>query len=654
MPTDPPYIFVSKRNARKIWQLNKSDLSQVAESPRSLGPIYCFTEDSEYLYYLGCDWLAEIPFPQFFNSLWKVRKSDMTIVLKSYMKFVNVLAMVCDDEFIYFPISLERLDSRFSGLARNIAKMRKSNFEIVATSHIYGEYIFALAQDNAFLYVGGTHVLFITEGTAYPNVGEIWKIRKSDLHTEKRSPIYLAKTLAIAVDNDFVYAGGNKFRDLGPEFPTAGISCVLKLNISNLEIVSECQPYGEQVLALVCDDDFVYCGGVNYIYRERPVGDPFTYNFFKQLWVELASSGMIGRAVDKVWKIRKSDMTALAESDEYGGYITSLVVDSTYIFVGGTLNRKVWKMLKHGLHVIAESLNFGSDIYALAEDSEFIYAAGEPNNIVRKIRKSDMLIVAYSNDYGSGIYALSQDEDFIYCGGYFTNVVWKIRKSDMNTVVESGFYIPGLCGIVNDEFYVYAVGYFYHKVVKLRKDDLHLVSESPDYGAQLTSICESGFYVYAAGMDTRKVWQILKSDMSLAEESDAYPGNIFALANDDDYVYCGGGGSRTIWKIRKLDMEKIAESVNYGGTIFAIALKGEYVLCGGNGCNKVSEFLLSDLSLFATSIPFSAEIKAIATDANFIYCAGLFRIIFKLEQSGLSKIAESASHGGDILCLTSK
>ena len=61
-------------------------------------------------------------------------------------------------------------------------------------------------------------------------------------------------------------------------------------------------------------------------------------------------------------------MAKVAESDDYGGTIRALAQDNSYIYVGGETTKKVYKLNKSNLSKVAES-DYGGTIYNCSDDN---------------------------------------------------------------------------------------------------------------------------------------------------------------------------------------------------------------------------------------------------------------------------------------------
>ena len=53
-----------------------------------------------------------------------------------------------------------------------------------------------------------------------------------------------------------------------------------------------------------------------------------------------------GYTTSRVYKLNKSDLSKVAESIDYGGYIYSITSDDNYLYVGGATTNKVYKLHK--------------------------------------------------------------------------------------------------------------------------------------------------------------------------------------------------------------------------------------------------------------------------------------------------------------------
>jgi hypothetical protein len=271
-----------------------------------------------------------------------------------------------------------------------------------------------------------------------------------------------------------------------------------------------------------------------------------------------------GPNVEKVWKLRKSDLAKIAESINYGGTIGAITEDDDYIYCAGYIG-KVWKLRKSDLTKVAESPAYGGNIEALTEDNDYIYCGGVTTQKVWKLNKTDLSFVAESIGHGGNIYALVEDNNYIYCAG--TNQrVWKLLKSDLSFVAQNSAPLGYLWALAQDSDYIYCAGND-QRVHKLQKSNLAQTAVSSYYGNYIEAVVVDTDYIYFSGYGTQKIWKLQKSDLVKIDESIDYGGSINALVIDTDYIYCGGEVTQTVWKLNKSDLAKVEESINYGGEI---------------------------------------------------------------------------------------
>jgi len=142
----------------------------------------------------------------------------------------------------------------------------------------------------------------------------------------------------------------------------------------------------------------------------------------------------------------------------YGGSIHAMATDDEFVYVGGRTTQTVRKLRKSDLSQVAESADYGGDIYAIAVDDNYVYVGGWETQTVKKLNKSDLSQVAESADYGGFIRAIATDDEFVYVGGEITRTVRKLRKSDLSQVVESADYGGIILAMATDDGFVYVGG----------------------------------------------------------------------------------------------------------------------------------------------------------------------------------------------------
>ena len=75
------------------------------------------------------------------------------------------------------------------------------------------------------------------------------------------------------------------------------------------------------------------------------------------------------------------DITKIMEkSDGYGGDIYAIAVDDTYVYVGGGTTRTVKKLRKSDLSQVAESASYTGHMRAIAVDDTYVYVERRPSH----------------------------------------------------------------------------------------------------------------------------------------------------------------------------------------------------------------------------------------------------------------------------------
>jgi len=123
----------------------------------------------------------------------------------------------------------------------------------------------------------------------------------------------------------------------------------------------------------------------------------------------------------------------------YGGYILAIALDDEFVYVGGVsthgvTTQTVKKLRKSDLSQVAESADYGGTIFAIATDDDFVYVGGWTTRTVKKLRKSDLSQVAESASYGGDIRAMAADNEFVYVGG-FARTVRVIENRDLIKII---------------------------------------------------------------------------------------------------------------------------------------------------------------------------------------------------------------------------
>jgi len=296
-----------------------------------------------------------------------------------------------------------------------------------------------------------------------------------------------------------------------------------------------------------------YNVGVNFIYRSATVGygGAITAIAEDDTYIYVG-----GGTTEKVNRYLKSTMAYVDQTTGYGGYIHAIVVDDTHIYVGGTTTETVRKYLKSTMAYVATTAAFGARVETIAVDDTHIYVGGlNSPSTVKRYLKSTMAYVDQTADYGGYIISLDIDDTYVYVGGATTEDVYKYQKSDMSYFDSTPGYGGTIRSIAIDDTHVYVGGVTTDKVSRYLKSTMDYIDQSPDYGGAIYSIelSADGIYVYAGGDTTDKVRRYLTEDMTLVDEGTDYGGSIYAMALDDDSVFIGGGTTQTVYKYSTFD-----------------------------------------------------------------------------------------------------
>jgi len=139
LAVDDDYIYVGGETTRKVYKLNKSNLTKVAESISYGGHIYSLAVDDTYIYVGGyATQIAD-------RKVYKLSKSNLTKVAESETYGGTIRCLALDDDYIYVG----------GYTTQKVYKLSKSNLTKVVESETYGSTIRCLALDDTYIYVGG-------------------------------------------------------------------------------------------------------------------------------------------------------------------------------------------------------------------------------------------------------------------------------------------------------------------------------------------------------------------------------------------------------------------------------------------------------------------------------------------------------------------
>ena len=88
---DNSYVYVGGDTTKKVYKLNKSDLSKAGESLDYGGSIYALVQDNNYVYVGGIT----------SKKVYKLNKSDLSKAGESVDYGGNIFALAQDDNYVY-------------------------------------------------------------------------------------------------------------------------------------------------------------------------------------------------------------------------------------------------------------------------------------------------------------------------------------------------------------------------------------------------------------------------------------------------------------------------------------------------------------------------------------------------------------------------
>lgn len=254
-----------------------------------------------------------------------------------------------DDNFVY------------AGVGRNVNKYYKSNMSFVDTIESI-DLIYSLVVDDTYLYCTGTYVKEVGGNpTAFAGV---WKINKFTM--ERIDDCSLGSVEDIAQDEDYLYCS------LAQK--------VYKIDKGSMSLVDESSSYGADILAVAVDDNFVYAGGTQptckiYQYYKSTMNKKSetakygtgTYDNIYDITFD-DNYIYVGGSTSKIKKYRISDLAKTDETD-FGG-----IVDVVHYTVSDTFQRTISGLSPGTIyHFRAYADNFDGD------DETFLTKPLEPS-----------------------------------------------------------------------------------------------------------------------------------------------------------------------------------------------------------------------------------------------------------------------------------
>jgi hypothetical protein len=287
----------------------------------------------------------------------------------------------------------------------------KSNMTKRAETASYGSTIYAITEDDNYVYAGGDSSI----SNYY-----VYQYYKSNMTIKAQTASYGGAIYSLAEDDTYIYAGGSS------------IYKVYQYWKSNMTKKAETGNYGARIRSIIADDTYIYAGG---------------------------------ETIYKVYQYWKSNLTKKAETSSYGGIIYELTQDDSYIYVGGRTPEKIFQYWKSNLTKKAESSGLGGYIYSHKQDTIHIYAVISTVNKVYQLWKSNLTKKTESLDYGDSR-SITLDGTYIYFGG-IPGIVYQCWKSNLTKKAETASYggyvfavstLYGLSSVSGDTFSYDATG----------------------------------------------------------------------------------------------------------------------------------------------------------------------------------------------------
>jgi len=244
-----------------------------------------------------------------------------------------------------------------------------------------------------------------------------------------------------------------------------------------------------------------------------------------------------------VYQFYKNNMTF---KYKFSGIISySMAQDDTYLYFsrsGG--DQDVQQYWKSNLTAKADTIMYGGSIKAIMVDSTYLYVGGDTVGQATIYFKSNMTKKTDTIDFGSTIYSMIQDENYFYLGGN-NGKLYQYYKSNMTkkTGITLGTGAGQVFGLAQDALYIYgstvATGTTF-RVQQYYKNNMTKKAETVNYGDTILTVHADGIYVYVGGWTTNKVYQYWSSNMTKKAESASYGGTINFISSTTNYYYSTG------------------------------------------------------------------------------------------------------------------
>ncbi len=213
---------------------------------------------------------------------------------------------------------------------------------------------------------------------------------------------------------------------------------------------------------------------------------------------------------DRVYKIRKSDMTTVAQSGYLNYEVQAISCDNSFVYIAQ--DQRVLELLASDLtETPKKSGYYGYAIYSLISDSNNVFIGGPTVNEVWRLVKSDLSVASKSAACAFTLYNLAADETFLFASGNTSQIVLKLRKSDLVSVDQSLAGTYKQVAVSDDVVYVINGPSNSNKISALDKADLSRVikeTQNVDFGIGINAgIAVAGAHVFASAQ-TLKLYKL--------------------------------------------------------------------------------------------------------------------------------------------------
>ncbi len=390
-------------------------------------------------------------------------------------------------------------------------------------------------------------------------------------------------------------------------------------------------------------------------------------------------------------------------------YPRAIAIDATYMYVSGN-DGSNGRIEKRALSDGSVDNGFGTSgvvtgaaastvDWSIIVDSTYIYVGGINSSNTMRIEKRKISDGTISNDFGvngvttsasasSGPYGIAKDSTYMYIVGYDWNTDWRIEKRRLSDgMVDAGFGTNGVVtgasasqyarAIAIDTTYMYVAG---TDGSDWRIEKRALSDGTVDNGfgtsgvitSDVTSdtaraIAISGSYMYVFGTDSTNHFRIEKRLLSDGTVDNGFgtsgvitgavsPANAYDIAISGSYMYVVGNDSTPSWRIEKRALSDGAVDNGFGtngvitsgnGVAQGITVDATYIYVVGYDSTpdwRIEKRALSDGAVdngFGTNGVITGDgasnaAEKIAIYATYMYVVGTDGSDWRIEKRALS------------------